>query len=104
MIRGWLRAAAVMAAALACSLPHAARALETVPFAFDDGTIRVQGTVNGRALPMRIDLGAGIDVLSQSVGSRNVNVTSKFVTLTSPASASICRSATSYRWRWASLP
>ncbi len=81
MIRRWLRAAPVMAAVLACSLPHAARALETVPFAFDDGTIRVQGTVNGRPYPMRIDLGAGIDVLSQSVGSRNVNVTSKFVTL-----------------------
>jgi predicted aspartyl protease len=81
MIRGWLRAAAVTAAALAWSLPHTARALETVPFAFDDGTIRVQGTVNGRAIPMRIDLGAGIDVLSQSVGSRAVNVTSKFVTL-----------------------
>ncbi len=81
MIRRWLRAAAVAAAALACAVPNGARALETVPFAFDDGTIRVQGTVNGAAVPMRIDLGAGIDVLSQNVGTRAVNVTSKFVTL-----------------------
>lgn len=81
MTRGWLRAAPIMAAALAWALPHTVRALETVPFAFDDGTVRVQGTVNGTPYPMRIDLGAGIDVLSQSVGSRNVNVTSKFVTL-----------------------
>lgn len=80
MIR-WSRLAALTVAALACSLPYAARALETVPFAFDDGTIRVQGTVNGQPVPMRIDLGAGVDVLSQRVGSRNVNVTGKFVTL-----------------------
>lgn len=81
MIRSWSRAAAFTAAVLAWSLPQGARALETVPFALDDGTIRVQGTVNGRNVPMRIDLGAGVDVLSQSVGSRNVDVTGKFVTL-----------------------
>lgn len=80
MIR-WLRAVAVTAAALTWLIPHAAWALERVPFAFDDGTIRVQGTVNGAAVPMRIDLGAGVDVLSQRVGSRAVNVTGKFTTL-----------------------
>lgn len=77
----WLRAAAVTAAALTWLTPNTARALERVPFAFDDGTIRVQGTVNGHAVPMRIDLGAGVDVLSQSLGSRAVNVTGKFTTL-----------------------
>ena len=81
MIRGWSRGVAITVAALACSLPLAVRALETVPVAFDDGTIRVQGTVNGATVPMRIDLGAGVDVLSQSIGSRNVDVNGKFVTL-----------------------
>ena len=77
----WLRVAAATAAALTWLTPKTAPALERVPFAFDDGTIRVQGTVNGHAVPMRIDLGAGVDVLSQSVGSRAVNVTGKFTTL-----------------------
>ncbi len=77
----WLRAAAFTAAAIAWAAPPSAVALERVPFAFDDGTLRVQGTVNGKAVPMRIDLGAGVTVLSQSAGARAVNVTSKFVTL-----------------------
>ena len=81
MIRTNLRAAAVITAALAWSVPGAARALERIPFTSDGGTIRVQGTVNGHAVPMLVDLGAGLDVLSQSVGSRAVNVNGKFVTL-----------------------
>lgn len=81
MIRTDLRAAAVITAALAWSVPGAARALERIPFTSDGGTIRVQGTVNGHPVPMLVDLGAGIDILSQSVGSRAVNVNGKFVTL-----------------------
>ena len=81
MVRMWLRAAAFMAAAVVWAMPPVAGALERVPFAFDDGTLRVQGTVNGKTVPMRIDLGAGVTVLSQSAGARAVNVTSKFVTL-----------------------
>lgn len=82
MVRKWLRVAAIVAAASAWWIPSGARALERVPFAFDDGTIVVQGTVNGKAVPMRVDLGAGLDVFSQSLGVRSVNVTGKYVTLT----------------------
>jgi hypothetical protein len=81
MIRTGFRAAAVIAVALAWSVPHVAWALQRIPFTSDNGTIRVQGTVNGQAVPMLVDLGAGIDVLSGSVGSRAVDVTGKFVTL-----------------------
>ncbi len=81
MIRAGLRAAAVIAAALVWSVPGAARALERIPFTSDDGTIKVQGTVNGQAVPMLVDLSAGVDVLSEKVGSRAVNVSGKFVTL-----------------------
>ncbi len=81
MIRLGLRAAAVIAAALVWSVPDAARALERIPFTSDDGTIKVQGTVNGQAVPMLVDLSAGVDVLSEKVGSRAVNVSGKFVTL-----------------------
>ena len=81
MTLGWLRATAIAAVVLVCSIPNAAWALEHVPFAFDDGTIRVQGTVNRQSVPMRIDLSAGVDVLSQPVGSRNVDVSGKFVSL-----------------------
>ncbi|MBV8118216.1 MAG: aspartyl protease family protein, partial [Candidatus Eremiobacteraeota bacterium] len=61
--------------------PNTAAALEKIPFTSDAGTIKVQGTVNGQAVPMLVDLGAGIDVLSHAVGSRAVDVTTKFVTL-----------------------
>ncbi|MGA8534856.1 MAG: hypothetical protein WB615_12180 [Candidatus Tumulicola sp.] len=81
MIRTGLRAAAVIAAVLAWSVPNAAGALERIPFSSDGGTIKVQGTVNGQAVPMLVDLGAGVDVLSHGVGSRAVDVSGKFVTL-----------------------
>jgi hypothetical protein len=81
MIRTGLRAAAVIAAALVWSIPGGARALERIPFANEGGTIKVQGTVNGQTVPMLVDLGAGVDVLSRSVGTRAVDVTSKFVSL-----------------------
>jgi hypothetical protein len=41
----------------------------------------VQATVDGRPIPMAIDLGAGINVLSQSAGGSLVAVTGKYVTL-----------------------
>ncbi len=81
MIRANVRTAAVMAAALVCSVPGAAGALERIPFAADGGAIRVQGTVNGQPVPMLVDLGAGVDVLSEKVGTRAVDVSGKFVTL-----------------------
>ncbi|HEY5427140.1 MAG TPA: aspartyl protease family protein [Candidatus Tumulicola sp.] len=81
MNRTLLRTAAVVASALLWTLPTAAWALERVPFTSDGGTIKVQGTVDGQPVPMLVDLGAGVNVLSQGVGSRTVDVTGKYVTL-----------------------
>ena len=69
------------AAAGLASLPLAAPALERVPFTTDGGLVRIAGTVDGQPTPMLVDLGAGLDVLSQRVGSRTVDVTGKYVTL-----------------------
>lgn len=81
MKRPLLRTIALVAAGLALALPGVARALERIPFTSDGGLIKVQGTVDGEPAPMLVDLGAGLDVLSQRVGSRAVNVDGKYVTL-----------------------
>ncbi|MEO6835374.1 MAG: aspartyl protease family protein [Candidatus Tumulicola sp.] len=81
MIRTILRTTAFIATALVWMAPSLASALERIPFASDDGLIKVQGSVNGGPVPMLVDLGAGVDVLSGRVGSRAVNITGKYVTL-----------------------
>lgn len=78
-VRTFFRALA--AAAGLASLPLGASALERIPFATDGGLVRIAGTVDGQPAPMLVDLGAGLDVLSQRVGSRSVNVDGKYVTL-----------------------
>ena len=78
-IRTFFRALA--AAAGIALLPLSASALERVPFTTDGGLVRIAGTVDGRPVPLLVDLGAGLDVLSERVGSRTVNVDGKYVTL-----------------------
>jgi hypothetical protein len=55
--------------------------METIPFTVKGGAVTVQGTVNGQAAPLLVDLGVGIDVLSQQLGTREANVYGKYVTL-----------------------
>ena len=76
-----LRLAALFACVAAIGVPWAARAVQTVPFTVNAGAVTVQGSINGQPAPMLVDLGAGIDVLSRSLGSREVNLYSKYVTL-----------------------
>jgi predicted aspartyl protease len=73
----------VIAAALTAILPRAARAIDTIPFTeVKGGLIQVQGSVDGEpAVPMLIDLGAGVDVLSTALGRRLVGVKGKYVSL-----------------------
>jgi predicted aspartyl protease len=73
----------VTAAAMTAILPRAARAVDTIPFTeVKGGLIQVQGSVDGEpAVPMLIDLGAGVDVLSTALGRRLVNVKGKYVSL-----------------------
>ena len=67
----------------ACMLPRAALAVDTIPFTeVKGGLIQVQGSVDGEpAVPMLIDLGAGVDVLSTALGRRLVLVKGKYVSL-----------------------
>lgn len=60
-----------------------ALAVETIPFSdVNGGLIQVQGSVDGQpAVPMLIDLGAGVDVLSTQFGQRLVRVNGKYVSL-----------------------
>lgn len=70
------------AALLALTLPETALAIDTIPFTPINGLIQVQGSVDGAApLPMLVNLGAGIDVLSSNVGRRFVRVNGKYVSL-----------------------
>jgi len=76
-----LAAAAAMAIA---ALPARSPAVETIPFTeVNGGQIEVQGSVDGRPpVPMLIDLGAGVNVLSQSYGGPLVyGPVSKYTTL-----------------------
>lgn len=63
--------------------PLAALAVETIPFTdVNGGLIQVQASVDGRpAVPMLVDLGAGVDVLSTQFGGSVVRVNGKYVSL-----------------------
>jgi hypothetical protein len=69
--------------ALACTIPRPARAVDTIPFTIvKGGLIEVQGSVDGTAaIPMIVNLGAGVDVLSRNIGQRYVRVNGKYVSL-----------------------
>lgn len=71
------------AAALICILPRPAIAVETIPFTeVNGGLIEVQGSVDGATpVPMLVNLGAGVDVLSSELGRRFVAVNGKYVSL-----------------------
>jgi hypothetical protein len=75
------------AAALATSLlfifPRPALAVDTIPFTEVNGSqLEVQGSVDGEApVPMLVNLGAGVDVLSSKLGRRFVAVDGKYVSL-----------------------
>lgn len=61
----------------------AARAVDTIPFTtVNGGQIQIQASVDGAPpIPVLVDTGAGVDVLSSQVGRRYVNVTGKYVSL-----------------------
>lgn len=63
--------------------PCAAVAVNHVPFTeVNGGLIQVQASVDGRSpVPMLVDLGAGIDVLSSNLGRQVVVVDGKYVSL-----------------------
>jgi hypothetical protein len=77
------RCTAIALAAAILLGPAAARAMDTIPFTDGPGgAIAVQASVDGRApLPMLVDLGAGLDLLSSSAGRPLVNVRGKYATL-----------------------
>jgi predicted aspartyl protease len=81
MHRRALQAAAFAAAAAAWLPPSGARALERIPFTESNGAVEVKATIDNRPATMRVDLGAGVEVLSQRLGTQLVNVDGKFVTL-----------------------
>jgi hypothetical protein len=70
--------------ALAAALvPRPAVAVDTIPFTeVNGGLMQVQASVDGRpAVPMLIDLGAGVDVVSTTLGRQLVLVKAKYVSL-----------------------
>ena len=73
----------MICAAAICASPPAARAVDTIPFTDGSGgLVQIQASVNGAApVPMLVDTGAGVDVLSSSLGGRYVVVTGKYVSL-----------------------
>jgi hypothetical protein len=74
-------AKALLSVALFCAVPCVAGAVETIPFTYDDGLIRFQGSVDGQApVPMLLDLGSGVDVLSERL-AHLVPVQGKYTTL-----------------------
>ena len=68
---------------LLCAVPRPACAVDTIPFTqVKGGLIEVQGSVDGSAaVPMLVNLGAGIDVLSTEFGRRFIAVGGKYVSL-----------------------
>lgn len=69
--------------ALASALPWPARAVETIPFtSVNGGLIQIQGAIDGQSpVPMLVNLGAGVDILSSDLGRRFVAVNGKYVSL-----------------------
>jgi hypothetical protein len=78
-----LRFAAFALIGVVTLMPPPARAVDTIPFTtVKNGLIQVQGSVDGEApVPMLVDLGAGVDVLSTTLGRRLVLVNGKYVSL-----------------------
>ncbi|HEY6325269.1 MAG TPA: aspartyl protease family protein [Candidatus Cybelea sp.] len=78
-----VRFAAFACFAVAWLAPPAARAVDTIPFTeVKGGLIQVQGSVDGQTpVPMLIDTGAGVDVLSTELGRKLVSVKGKYVSL-----------------------
>jgi hypothetical protein len=74
---------ALTAGGVFCAVPRAAIAVDTIPYSdVNGGLIEVQGSVDGGApVPMLVDLGAGVDVLSADLGRRFVLVNGKYVSL-----------------------
>jgi hypothetical protein len=60
-----------------------ARAVETIPFTdVNGGQIQVQASVDGQPeVPMLVNLGAGVDILSSDLGRRFVAIDGKYVSL-----------------------
>ena len=54
-----LRLTAIFACAAAVAVPWSAQAVEHIPFTMTGGALTVQAAVNGQAVPMLVDLGAG---------------------------------------------
>jgi hypothetical protein len=78
-----VRFAAFACLAVALMAPPVARAVDTIPFTeVKGGLIQVQGSVDGQTpVPMLIDTGAGVDVLSTALGRKLVLVKGKYVSL-----------------------
>src|SRR5580700_676428 len=74
---------AVTAAMVCCTIPRPAGAVESVPFtAVNGGLIEVQASADGQpTVPMLVNLGAGVDVLSSELGRRYVQIKGKYVSL-----------------------
>lgn len=77
------RGAPALALAFAMgALPLRAAAVDTLPFTDANGTIQVQASVDGGVpVPMLVNTGAGVDVLSSALGQRYVVVGGKYVSL-----------------------
>lgn len=76
------RALAFIAPALLVLLPRAAYAVDRIPFTVANGLVEVQGAVDGSSpVPMLVNLGAGVDVLSTDLGRRFVVIQGKYVSL-----------------------
>jgi hypothetical protein len=74
--------ALTVAVVLAGTTVRPAHAVETIPFADYNGLIQVQGSVDGGTpVPMLVNLGAGVDVVSSDLGRRLVAVNGKYVSL-----------------------
>ncbi|MBV8067147.1 MAG: hypothetical protein JO113_04150 [Candidatus Eremiobacteraeota bacterium] len=73
----------VIGVTLVWASQRAAFAAETIPWTdVNGGLIQVQGSLDGRpAVPMLVNLGAGVDVLSSNLGRQFVAVNGKYVSL-----------------------
>jgi hypothetical protein len=69
--------------ALLCAVPRPASAVQTIPFSVvNNGLIQVQGSIDNQPpVPMLVNTGAGVDVLSSELGRRYVAINGKYVSL-----------------------
>ena len=69
--------------ALLCAIPRPASAVQTIPFSVvNNGLIQVQGSIDDQPpVPMLVNTGAGVDVLSSELGRRYVAINGKYVSL-----------------------